>query len=431
MEWGLLGLESIGSTRRSRSLGIAPAVRAFNEQAVPGLGNAWFGQQLVLALLGIELAARAREKGVTVSNIAAATAVEALAVWWTYERSKWKESQRRLPGFRKLKRRNEKNPERPTFKEAISRNFYVVNPMRSATRDPLAAFGLVEAQSRRFNSYSISPLGAKLLENACPKACSSLEDWVMGGDLPGHFNATIDEITPTRKLSKGAAEILHDKFVAENDGGGQRRKAALAWISNLNSREGHTDWNIKPDEIDEEHWKDMRAGASFTALLASAGGVETGSLLDHVEATLGQTAARSIAIGDLPKQVPEGAVISVRKLANDFLEQGHDPSPGGMAGQFCNECKTADPVQLLANLIKRDGRILRFVDGVVLQGAAFAGRPVTEALAPQTDDDDEATPDEEQEDAPPPLPEGISQRIVNLYYFAQDLPEGSNGKATA
>ena len=148
MKWGLLGLESLASTRRNRTLGVAPAVRVFNELAVPGLGNAWFGRQIVLALLGIDLAASAREQGRPVTNIAAATGVEALAVWWTYEkRVGWAERAARLPGFRKLRRKKNKPP---TFAEASSRSFYVVQPMRIGTLDPLAAFGLVDAPSRRF-----------------------------------------------------------------------------------------------------------------------------------------------------------------------------------------------------------------------------------------------------------------------------------------
>ena len=39
--WGLLGPESLPSARRVRTLGLAAAVRRFNERAVPGIGGVW------------------------------------------------------------------------------------------------------------------------------------------------------------------------------------------------------------------------------------------------------------------------------------------------------------------------------------------------------------------------------------------------------
>ena len=76
MTWGLLGPEKIESVRRARSLGVAAAVRAFNDLAVPGLGGVWFGKQIVLATLGVYLAEKVSAKH---SNIKVANAVEALA----------------------------------------------------------------------------------------------------------------------------------------------------------------------------------------------------------------------------------------------------------------------------------------------------------------------------------------------------------------
>ena len=58
--WGLLGPESLVGERRTRTLGLGASVRAFNDLAVPGLGGVWFGKQLFLALLGIQVAQRAR-----------------------------------------------------------------------------------------------------------------------------------------------------------------------------------------------------------------------------------------------------------------------------------------------------------------------------------------------------------------------------------
>ena len=37
--WGLLGAETVESTKRTRTLGLGAAVRAFNDLAVPGIGR--------------------------------------------------------------------------------------------------------------------------------------------------------------------------------------------------------------------------------------------------------------------------------------------------------------------------------------------------------------------------------------------------------
>lgn len=422
----MLGLESLGSTRRSRSMGVGPAVRAFNDQAVPGLGGVWFGKQIVLALLGIHLAAFAREQGVAVSNITGATGVEALAVWWTYEkRLGWHERHGRLPGFRKLRRWRGRKA--PTVAEATSRDFYIVQPMRIGTLAPLAAFGLVHAPSRLFNSYSVAPRGEALLEQACPTARTSLERWIIGGDAPYQYSNTIDDIDPTRLLAPCAIELLREGFLSGIDGEGQRRAEALSWVSALRSRsEGHPDWGIKPPEIAEVHWKDMRSGAAFGSLLAAVGAVDAGSLLDHVEAAIGQNAQHQVALRDLPRWLPVSSVKEVRRRAADFLDLRHDPSPDQIASRLCHECQISDDAELLARLIERDGRILRLVDGKVLPGGAFAGRQIGDAAAaPALEEDDDAL-EEAPMDGLPPLPEEISHRIGNLFHLASDL--GANAE---
>src|SRR5688572_13477793 len=87
--WGLLGIEDIAAERRTRSLGLGIAVRKFNDLAVPGLGGAWFGKQLLLATLGVALAEQCRASGSRVQNIEAANALEAIACWMALREVKW------------------------------------------------------------------------------------------------------------------------------------------------------------------------------------------------------------------------------------------------------------------------------------------------------------------------------------------------------
>ncbi|WAP70084.1 hypothetical protein OH818_08095 [Jiella pelagia] len=388
----------------------------------------------MLALLGIHLASRAGERGFAVSNIAAANAVEALAVWWTYQRRLgWGERHERLPGSRKLRRWKDAEP--PSFGEAISRSFYVVQPMRIGTLDPLATFGLVNAPSRRFNSYSVAPRGESLLEEACPAARTTLESWVTGGELPYQYNATINDIDPTQPVVPLAAEILLEGFLSGGERERRRRDAALKWVSALRSHaEGHASWNNRPHDISEEHWHDMRAGSHFGLLLTAAGAVDTGSLLDHVEAALAQMGKREIALGELPRLLPTEPIAEVRRRAVHFLDLRHDPSPDGMATRLCIDCLVRDDADMLSRLIERDGRILRLVDGKVLPGPAFAGR----TLAFDRSDTAALLSDEEEdraEEAPvgvlPPLPDGISYRVGNLFHLAPDLLGIADGRRTA
>ena len=78
MMWGLLGPEQLGGERRTRTLDLGAAVREYNERAVPGMGGVWYAKQLLLAMLGIALAQKLRERQINVSNITVANAIEAL-----------------------------------------------------------------------------------------------------------------------------------------------------------------------------------------------------------------------------------------------------------------------------------------------------------------------------------------------------------------
>lgn len=415
MEWGLLGTEQAESERRSRPLGLGAAVRAFNELAVPGLGNAWFGRQLLLALLGIHLAERARAGGQDLSNIAAANAVEALAVWLSLRHLGWPRDAR-LPGRQKLSRHRDLRD--LSFATAGTRSFYVTQPMRVGTLAPLHAFGLAEGESRRFNGYNVTSRGLRLLENAFPSSRAMLLRWVCGGPLPRRRTELRAELDPTSPLTGAVSEILRDGFLSGPASDRTRRREALAWIGALRrDRRSHTDWATRPDEIeDDAHWRDMRAGARFFEVVALGGAVDRGSVLDHLEAGLGAFPRQRVPVDLAPSLVPADRLQALRYAAKAFLAEDHDPSPDRMATAFCNECIQRSDVEVIRSLVARDGRILRLVDGELRPGGAFAGRPIA---APALVEDEEA-PDapviEEGE-----LPPSISFRVRNLYHLAPDL----------
>ncbi|WP_155897331.1 hypothetical protein [Aureimonas ureilytica] len=410
-------------------------MRFFNERAVPGLGNVWFGRQVVLALFGVRLAEEARKVGRRCTNIAAANAVEALAVWLTLQNNGWSRNER-LPGFLKLQRHRGKEP--PSFKEASSTAFYVTQPMRIGTGDALVTLGLVSATSSRFNSYTVTDRGQALLDLTCEGSRRALQSWAAGDHLTTRRRPIAEQLDPTRPLPDGARELLRNAFLAGDDFERARRRQALAFVEAIRVRAGgHVAWDMRPPEIeDAEHWADMRAGAALSAVVeAAAGEGEGGSVLGRIEAHMGAAGLRKLALHEAADSNRDAALRAaldhLRAQAQSFLSAHHDPSPGQAATRFCADCAEADAETVVARLVARDGRILRLVDGFVLAGSAFRGQPVREQ-----DPDDlaeappEEGPDEPPEEAVPALPAAISRRIRNLAALAPDLhaaPAGTTG----
>src|SRR5690554_5095838 len=136
--WGLLGPETLSGVRRTRTLGLGSVVRYFNDRAVPGLGGVWYGKQVMLALLGVVVAERARQQDRTfnASNIQVANAIEALACWSAFGNNPV--SDPRLRGRRKL---SGKRAEDFIFANARKSGFYLTQPMRMQTVQTLPEIG--------------------------------------------------------------------------------------------------------------------------------------------------------------------------------------------------------------------------------------------------------------------------------------------------
>ncbi|MDG4553371.1 MAG: hypothetical protein P9E24_03845 [Candidatus Competibacter sp.] len=159
--WGLLGPATLFSERRTRTLGLGAAVRTFNDLAVPGLGGVWFGKQLFLATLGVVVAKQARNEGRRIQNIETANAIEALACWLALNSNGWKPDSR-LRGATKMQGKTDLS-----FATVRKSGFYVIQPMRMATVQPLLALGLVEAGSERFNAFRCATHGLRFVDAAC------------------------------------------------------------------------------------------------------------------------------------------------------------------------------------------------------------------------------------------------------------------------
>lgn len=414
MHWGLLGPEKLSSLRRTRTLGLGAAVRTFNELAAPGMGGVWFGKQLFLALLGIALAEEARKQRQNVSNIETANAVEALACWLAFKGNGWQRDSR-LRGRLKLQ-----GKEDLSFSIMRKRNFYVTQPMRMSTVEPLLALGFVESEGERFNAMNCSDAGRKFLDAASkdfkPRkrtVFDHLSRWVCSDESNVDTPELRRTLSPLDPLPEEARDILRERIVVSGEGAA-RRKAALAWVS----KEPASDWGIRPDSISDDHWRDLRVGARFfltrDAALAA---------LDAVEIHIGDNSPFDPGAG-----IPEGIdrkLVELRERAHAFLEEVHDRLDD-VACRFCREC-IEEPAKVLLSLVRRDERVLRLRDGKIVPGLARDSRGPTGATNDQMEEDDETEGNDSGVFNSIRWPAGISFRINNLYLMARDL-EGELGE---
>lgn len=402
--WGLLGPEQVQSVRRTRTLQIGSAVRIFNDLAVPGMGGVWFGKQLMVSLLGVAVAGRLDGRS-RVRNIEMANTVEALACCLAFKSNQWK-ADARLRGRQKMSGTKEL-----LFSAMRKSSFYVTQPMRMSTIQPLRALGLVDANGERFNSFRITPSGEDFLRIACREApvVDRLVAWVQTQRNVSGSSALAAVLSPLKPLNLQAREYLH-ALLAHTGEWSARRAAGLAWVKGQAGDDATVDWQIKPPMIAEDHWRDMHTGALFFLVRDAALGT-----LDALETYMGNTVAKLELLNPLPV-VLETKVSNLRNVANAFLGKAHDPSDG-VATALCDALSKNDDAAVLQALVARDGRVLRLHQGIVLPGSAFRGAFTNSSAVQDT---------LQSEDEPPPpiagrWPPGASRRLANLYLMNLDL----------
>lgn len=415
--WGLLGPESIGGERRTRTLGIGAAVRDFNDLAVPGLGGVWFGKQLFLATLGIAVAQRARELGENVQNIEVANAIEALSCFAVLKKTRKRDA--RLRGATKLQGKKE-----IPFSAARKREFYVTQPMRMTTVQTLPALGFVSANGSRFNAFKCTNQGQDFIDEICrpnnPCSYSTtifdfLVRWVQGKSPDvGANSKLIATISTLEPLPPQAKEILKERLIQgdefANAIGKLRRRNALTLVDSLRKNPtSEVSWEQISEDVDDAHRHDLEAGAMFFRTRDAAIHV-----LNEIETHMADQGKQSFALGeDIPFNVQEG-IVELRSTANQFLKLGHSMQ---QARSFCEECAGESDAAVLAALARRDERVLRFRNNSLLRGPAFHGRDnqASENGAAGADIIETASASDIV------WPEGLSSRMHNLFLLNLDL----------
>jgi hypothetical protein len=424
LNWGVLGPDVVTSTRRVRTLGLGSVVRSFNDLAVPGMGGVWFIKQLILALLGVDLASEARMRGNNVSNIQVANAVEALGCWSAMQGSLAVDP--RVRGRRKLHGRDD-----VSFRSLLRPSAYVTQPMRMATGQCLLALGLVRSSKERFNAYECTDDGLRLLEVAfegvSPNRRSVRDNmlrWIAGDAACVKTSVSRGALASNGAVNKAAREIVKERLIASDASG--RRKGLLAWLDTMKPKSGGSavvSWGTKPEAIDEDHWRDLRVGSEFFMTRDNAI-----SVLDRIEEVLGVRSDRSVDVKHMPREV-EIVTQALQRSADRFLTSNYDPSPDGQATVFCESCSSAaTSAMVISSLVERDDRVLRLRGTQIVPGPAFVGRA---AAASAVDSDDVSTEEEiEVSSGRIEWPDGISFRLPNLVLLNADL-QGNLGQLLA
>jgi hypothetical protein len=413
--WGLLGPETLTNERRTRTLGLGATVRSFNDLAVPGLGGVWFGKQLLLARLGVAIAERVRASGKRAQNIEVSNAVEALACWLALDSNGWRRDPR-LRGALKLSGKEDRS-----FATVSKRSFYVTQPMRQATVQPLRALGVVESGGERFNAFRCTERGEAFIDAACaafkPYRRSVLDHlvmWARGVHADVTSLELIRALSPLEPMSESAREFLRERIVQGNGTQASRRRKALDWVQALSDKtQQEVEWDAKPSMVDEFHWRDLRAGALFFAARDAAI-----ALLDEIESHIGTTADRRMFLDALLPGTVVDKLESLREHAQAFIGGNYDPSPGGEATMFCGECIERVDALLLEKLLLREGHVLQLRGRDIVPGVAFRGSHASQSGTARSPEEDGAEAEVAQV---VPLPEGISHRVRNLFLLNLDL----------
>ncbi len=420
-QWGILGPEVLPSFRRTRTLGLAAAIRHLNDLAVPGLGGVWYAKRLLLPTLSLVVAESVRARGKQVGNTEVANAIEALACLLAYRSSSWSADDR-LRGSTILRSREGDSGNKLPFAQVRQPGFYVSQPMRMASVQALPALGLVEAGASRFNGFRVSEAGREFVDLALRdyapfkrKVAEHLVAWVQGQTDQVSTPPIVEALSPLIPMNAASLAVLRSRLelgTNEEMSIRARRRNALNWVSRLakdwqrpaGEAAGAKDDSSKPPEIDDDHWRDLKAGKAFFSARDKAIAV-----LDSVEKLIGP-GGQMCRLMDAAQQA--GDLISELRASAIMSQEQGLAHPDALT--FCFECANQNDAHVLQQLVARDGRVLRLVGSEIRPaGPAFHGGSHQSAEIPEGDED--------VSKYAIPVPDGFSFRVRNLYRLTLDL----------
>lgn len=356
MSWGTLSPEELPSERRQQDLGLASAVRYFNDRAVPGLGGLWFPMPLVWSILAVALTENLRKP----SALPIGNAIEALVM----KHSISIDHGGRLRGTQKLQSVEDKS-----FKNLSRTGVYVVQPLRMAMVQPLVELGFVTGS--RYGAFRLADAGRQMLELKDVKPWyKALENWVNGKEPNKELDVVLNALSPLSKTPNSVRQLIKARILKGNgstDKDAQRRHAL--WKLQKGPSEEQLSAQ-RPEVITESHWTDLCAGAAFIDLRDSA--LDVLSTLEECFKTKKQNNANDMWLSlDDAVTVSSEKLDSLKECAKKSLKL-IQPAGEGDSIQFANEC-LEEPKVCLKNLAKRDGSVIVWLEdkNIFIPGPAF------------------------------------------------------------
>lgn len=350
MSWGILAPDTLISLRRQQNLGLASAVRHFNDCSVPGLGGMWFPMPILWSVLAVSIAEELRVPALPVGN-----AIEALMM-----RQATKEglADRRVRGIRKMQ-----GLEDWSFKNLKRRGTYVVQPIRMAMVQPLVALGFVRGS--RYGAFTIHTAGAQMLNlPVMANYRRILGAWAHGGS-PHGLNKVIEDLSPNAAVPPEVRKLILARLIGSDDPSTSRRRALVALGTGPSASQLDA---VEPlSGITPDHWTDLRAGAAFMDLRNAALAVLY--RLEHRLLELRDANAAAVLSVDEASNVAGEPLAALRQYAR---QQGDriDARAEATSRKFLSEVRDLSIPQLLQKLAEREGTVIRWRDGRIGLGPA-------------------------------------------------------------
>ncbi|MBT3367681.1 MAG: hypothetical protein HN416_11045 [Nitrospina sp.] len=400
--WFIPSKEEFPFQRSMLHLGLNKAVRYYRELVVPGIGGVWFVRQLCWAVAGIKLS----EKSRLGQSVSIANAIEALAC-----KLMWKQNDE--TGGIKGKMAFGKYPDTWGFKELSQSKYYVQVRFRQSTVRALLGLGLTQG-GFRFNGMELTSQGedlanAFLSQNWVGK---KLLEWLDGKTIPktgkivkglGRYDATADE-----------KEIVRNRLctdVYDEIGLPSRRKNLIRVLKNRKNMPALK--NIKEKLLLEKQVQEIETAEAFDAMLCKA------QNLIH-ECARELESAQTSSIDILAKKLPK-SILELKGLAGEYLEMAQECGKSHPdAKNFAQEVQESDrEIILLEKVALRDGSIVAFSDGKILQGPLFdRHKQIASCSSEQNNGEDEKEVASEES--------STTRKIEQLFSLWRDCYEGKH-----
>ena len=355
MPWGILAPETIISQRRQQNLGLASAVRHFNDCSVPGLGGMWFPMPILWSVLAVSIA---EELGV--SALPVGNAIEALMM----RQAKEGPADRRVRGARKMQGLKDWS-----FTNLKRRGTYVVQPIRMAMVQPLVALGFVRGS--RYGAFTIDTAGERMQKlPMMAKYRRVLSAWAHGNNPHGLKNVIAD-LSPTAVVPDDVRKLILTRLIDGDDKSASRRRVLVELGTGPSAEQLDSAGPLS--EITPDHWTDLRAGAAFMDLRDAA--LKVLHRLEERLLQLRDANEPAVLSADEASKVVDEPLAALRQ---DARQKGDriDAAKEASSQKLLSEVRDLPDQQLLQKLAERDGTVISWRDGRIGLGPAAGEMPI-------------------------------------------------------